>query len=83
MTIGGIKASNETLVEATMRKDLYKGVILLEQNTHKKTDSVKPENIKRQKKFQFPYFGEKLNLNTNNENHVASSYKQFDMNGVS
>ncbi|KAL4560735.1 hypothetical protein LXL04_032889 [Taraxacum kok-saghyz] len=61
----------------------YNGVSLLDQNTHKKTDSVRSEITDRRKEFQFLYFGQKFDLNAHDGNDAASSHKQFDLNGIS
>ncbi|XP_071720279.1 myb-related protein 2-like isoform X2 [Rutidosis leptorrhynchoides] len=48
-----------------------------------KTDSVKAEKSEMSQKFQVPYFGQKLDLNSQDENDAHSSRKPFDLNGLS
>ncbi|XP_022888548.1 myb-related protein 1-like [Olea europaea var. sylvestris] len=58
------------------------GYIFLEQDTHI-NDSIKLEKQKTSPKFQPPYFSNKLDQNTEDENDASSSCKKFDLNGFS
>ncbi|KAL5767949.1 hypothetical protein ACOSQ2_014732 [Xanthoceras sorbifolium] len=51
--------------------------------TNKRADSVKLEKEKNSPGYRLPYFATKLDLNSHDENDVASSCKQFDLNGFS
>ncbi|XP_068660045.1 myb-related protein 2-like [Aristolochia californica] len=48
-----------------------------------KRSSLHPENGKQSKSLGVPYLTGQLDLNTRDENDVASSCKQFDLNGFS
>ncbi|KAL8204807.1 hypothetical protein R6Q57_010430 [Mikania cordata] len=59
-------------------------VILMDQTNQRNTDLVKKENCEMPQKLQFPYFGQKLDLNAHDHgNDPASSSKHFDLNGLS
>ncbi|KAI3696882.1 hypothetical protein L6452_29477 [Arctium lappa] len=86
MSVGGLKSSkwnaNRSYTEERFM-DRAEEVILMDQTTQSKTDSVKPEKVEMPQKFQLPYFGQKLDLNAHDGNDAASSRKQFDLNGLS
>ncbi|KAL2481671.1 myb-related protein 1 [Abeliophyllum distichum] len=67
-------------------EERYKGtgteVLFFDQDTHR-NDSIKLEKQKTSPEFQPPYFSNKLDLNTEDENDAASSCKQLDLNGFS
>ncbi|KAH6798878.1 Homeodomain-like superfamily protein [Perilla frutescens var. frutescens] len=46
-------------------------------------NSMKPDKQKSSSELKLPFFPTKLDLNTNDEKDVASSYKQLDLNGFS
>ncbi|KAI3447462.1 hypothetical protein Pfo_004127 [Paulownia fortunei] len=46
-------------------------------------DSMKPEKQKTSPELKLPFFSTKLDLNTDDEDNVASSCKQLDLNGFS
>lgn len=48
-----------------------------------RSDSGKTEKQKMGQEYKLPYFGPKLDLNTEDETDAASSCKQFDLNGFS
>ncbi|XP_076899807.1 myb-related protein 2-like [Bidens hawaiensis] len=74
MSVGGLKSS-EWYTDARFTGRVEK-VILNDQTNQRNTDSVKEE--------QFPYFGQKLDLNAHDHgNDAASSSKHFDLNGLS
>ncbi|XP_031103444.1 myb-related protein 1-like isoform X1 [Ipomoea triloba] len=48
-----------------------------------RSDTSKPEKQKTSQEYKLPYFGPKLDLNTDDKTDVASSCKQLDLNGFS
>ncbi|KAI3511944.1 hypothetical protein L1887_19105 [Cichorium endivia] len=86
MSVGGLKNSEWNPTRSCTEERFIDGDeenILKHQTTQKK-DSVKPENVEMSRKFQLPYFGQKLDLNSHDHgNDAASSHKQFDLNGLS
>ncbi|KAI3683641.1 hypothetical protein L1987_84151 [Smallanthus sonchifolius] len=89
MSVGGLKSSewNTSRSYAEERfMDRGENVILMDQNqqtNQRNIDSVKEENAEMPQKLQFPYFGQKLDLNAHDGNDAASSSKHFDLNGLS
>ncbi|CAI9268324.1 unnamed protein product [Lactuca saligna] len=64
MTVGGHKRSEWNTSRSYNEKRFMYG-----------DEEVILENIERQKKFRFPYIGQKLDLNAHDGDHVASSHK--------
>ncbi|KVH88912.1 MYB-CC type transcription factor, LHEQLE-containing domain-containing protein [Cynara cardunculus var. scolymus] len=85
MSVGGLKGSEwNTSRSYNEERFTDRGeVILMNQITQSKTDSVKPEKVEMPQKFQLPNFGQKLDLNSHDGSDAASSRKQFDLNGLS
>ncbi|KAI3511946.1 hypothetical protein L1887_19107 [Cichorium endivia] len=87
MSVGGHKNSEWNTSRSCTDERFMGGdanIILLDENTQKKTeDSMKPAKVEMGQKFQLPHFRHKLNLNAHDGNDVASSHKQFDLNGLS
>ncbi|KAI7729231.1 hypothetical protein M8C21_004718 [Ambrosia artemisiifolia] len=63
---------------------LTRSCSLKDQTNRNNSDSVKEETGEMSQKLQFPYFGQKLDLNVHDHgNDAASSSKHFDLNGLS
>ncbi|KAD5803318.1 hypothetical protein E3N88_14678 [Mikania micrantha] len=87
MSVGGLKSS-EWNASRSYTEERFVGmgenVILMDQTNQRNTDFVKEENCEMPQKLQFPYFGQKLDLNAHDHgNDPASSSKHFDLNGLS
>ncbi|KAI3738560.1 hypothetical protein L2E82_28596 [Cichorium intybus] len=66
MSVGGLKNSEWNRSRSYNEKRFMHGtdeeVISMDQNTRKKTDAVKPENVEVPQNFRLHYFGRKLDL---------------------
>ncbi|KAJ0810760.1 putative transcription factor MYB-HB-like family [Helianthus annuus] len=81
MSVGGLKSSEWN---TSRSYDRGKEIILTDQTNRNNTGLVKEERGEMPQKLQFPYFGQKLDLNAHDHgNDVASSSKHFDLNGLS